>query len=121
MSELSIEEKADELRRGGWTSKTATIWRAPNGSLHLGPAGAWRKLKQTPSVFDQSAQASGRLVILNRAMRLRVDIEQIFIDTAHWNVHARPACDERIDPDPDGKLRRMADGLDRMLATEAAR
>ncbi len=118
--EITIDEMADELVRAGSTKKTSTIWRAPNGTLHLGPAGAWRKLKRTPSVFDQRAQATGRVLIIRRAMKLRVEIEQIFTDAASWNDNARQPGDEPIDADPDGKLRRIADGLDRMLEREAS-
>lgn len=57
--------------------------------------------------------------IVARAMTLRADIEQIFIDCASWNDNARKPDEETIDCDPDGKLRRIADGLDLFLVTEA--
>lgn len=62
-----------------------------------------------------------RQLIIDRARRLRHDIEQIFTDCASWNDNSvsRRNGAASIDPDPDGQLRRMADGLDRMLAAEA--
>lgn len=61
--------------------------------------------------------------IIRRAKRLRADIEQIFTDCASWNDYstARKNGAEAINCDPGGELRRLADGLDRMLAEEAKR
>lgn len=58
--------------------------------------------------------------IIARAVVQRAEIEQIFTDIASWNDNstARQQGAEAIDPDPDGSLRRLADGLDRMLAAE---
>lgn len=36
-----------ELKAAHWIPKTSVIWKAPNGTLHLGPAGAWRTMKAT--------------------------------------------------------------------------
>lgn len=65
--------------------------------------------------------AKTRAGIIRSARELRASIEQIFIDCASWNEHstARKGGAESIDPDPDGRLRRIADGLDVMLAKEA--
>lgn len=118
---MQIDDMAIELRRAGWTAQTSYIWRAPNGSLHLGPAGAWRTMKRVESVLDRHDRESGRRRMLARAMRIRVEIEQIFTDCASWNDNARKPEDEPINCDEDGTLRRMADGLDRMLESEAHR
>lgn len=58
--------------------------------------------------------------IIARAIVQRAEIEQIFVDIDSWNKNstARKNGADAIDPDPDGKLRRMADGLDRMIAAE---
>lgn len=34
-----------ELIAAGWTQYKPTIWRDPRGYLHLGPFGAWRKMR----------------------------------------------------------------------------
>jgi hypothetical protein len=38
-----------ELKVAGWTPKGPTLWKSPTGALHLGPAGAWRRMKQQPA------------------------------------------------------------------------
>lgn len=63
----------------------------------------------------------GRDALIQRAKRLRTEIKQIFADAEHWNTHVRTRFEKLIDPDPDGELARMASGLDRMLAEQAAR
>lgn len=60
-----------------------------------------------------------RARLVERARVLRGEIEQVFTDVAHWNDEVRKADEAPIDPDPDGRLRRMADGLDRLLEDEA--
>ncbi|MGE3889441.1 MAG: hypothetical protein AB7H81_23670 [Vicinamibacterales bacterium] len=58
-----------------------------------------------------------REAIVANASRLRREIDETFNDAAHWNrTHPGEAP---IDPDPDGQLRRIAEGLDRFLAREA--
>lgn len=65
---------------------------------------------------------SQRQVIVQRARALRAEIAQHFTDVEHWNNNqARKDAAAVIDPDPDGILRRMADGLDRMLDAESKR
>ena len=59
--------------------------------------------------------------MIERAQVLRGEIEQIFTDCAAWNDNVRQGGESLMDPDPDGSLRRMADGLDRMLEDEAHR
>lgn len=61
--------------------------------------------------------------IIANARRLRAEIDQIFTDVASWNDNSKARKDgcEPIDPDPDGKLRKLADGIDEMLARERAR
>lgn len=64
-----------------------------------------------------------RLLLVARARKLRADIEQIFTDAASWNDNSRARKNGAapINPDPDGSLRRMAEGLDKTLAAEASR
>lgn len=51
--------------------------------------------------------------IIKRAEVLRAEISQIFLDADHWN-EARTVF-EKIDPDPDGTLKNLANKLDTML------
>lgn len=116
-----IDRMIADLKAAGWVPKTSVIWRSPSGALFLGPAGAWRRMKGLASVIQQRDLGTGRQRLIDRAMHIRVEIEQIFIDCASWNDNARKPDEELIDSDADGKLRRMADGLDRMLVAEAER
>jgi hypothetical protein len=50
MSEPTIEQMREELLAAGWTPKTSVIWRSPSSKLHLGPAGAWRVMKDTQNL-----------------------------------------------------------------------
>lgn len=120
---LSIEDMEIELRRAGWEQKTSYIWRAPNGALFLGPTGAWRTMRRVTTPLDLHDRQTGRDRMLARGMRLRLEIEQIFIDCAAWNDNseARQEGAEPIDPDPDGQMRRIADGLDKHHAQESQR
>ncbi len=61
-----------------------------------------------------------RARLVARALVERADIEQIFTDIAYWNDNVRKPREAPIDPDPGGILRRLADGLDRMLADECS-
>ncbi|MGE3276747.1 MAG: hypothetical protein AB7O67_16670 [Vicinamibacterales bacterium] len=61
-----------------------------------------------------------RQSIIARATTLREEIRQYFDDVAHWNTQVRRDGDAPVDPDPDGKLRRIARGIDRMLLEEGA-
>ena len=58
--------------------------------------------------------------MVRRTRRLRAEIEMIFTTAASWNDNskARQQGAAPIDPDPDGQMRRIADGLDRTLAAE---
>jgi hypothetical protein len=38
------EQMKVQLIAAGWRPKTQHIWQHPNGSLHLGPYGAWKKM-----------------------------------------------------------------------------
>ena len=59
-----------------------------------------------------------RAEIIGRARKLRAEIAQTFADAEHWNSRHVPWKGKPIDPDPDGQLKRIADGLDRMLEVE---
>jgi hypothetical protein len=60
-----------------------------------------------------------RASIIARARKLRAEIEQAYADAAYWNSINCPHKGPPIDPDPDGKLRRIAEGIDKMLARES--
>ena len=56
-----------------------------------------------------------RSQIVAKAERMCAEIKQIFLDYDHWNnIHP----EEPIDPDPDGKLKRMLKALEHFLRTE---
>lgn len=116
-----IDRMIAELKAAGWEPKTPTIWRSPSGMLFLGPAGAWHRMKGIATTLQQRDIASGRDRLIHRSIKLRAEIEQIFTDCASWNDNARKPHEEPIDPDPDGQLRRIADALDRTLASESQR
>jgi hypothetical protein len=59
-----------------------------------------------------------RTAIIARARAMRAEIQQLFDDAAHWNSVHTPWKGEPIDPDPGRQLRRIAEGIDRMLAKE---
>ena len=65
-------------------------------------------------------QSKQRADIIRRARTLLAEIEQYFVDLERWNDNsqARKAGCYPIDPDLDGQLGRMRDGLIRMLAAE---
>ncbi len=45
-SELpTIEQQIAELEAAGWRAMTSIIWRAPQGTLFLGPHGAWKSMR----------------------------------------------------------------------------
>lgn len=62
-----------------------------------------------------------RQQIITEVDRLRQEIAQLFTAAHHWNEHVRKPNEARIDPDPDGQLRKIAQGIDAMLATERGR
>lgn len=61
----------------------------------------------------------GLTAILAKAREQRREIDQLYLDTAHWN-RTRPD-EEPIDCDPDGDLRRTAEMLDALLASIKAK
>lgn len=71
----------------------------------------------------KTSETPTRADILARARALRQEIAEIFADYQHWNDNSPSRAEgaEPIDPDPDGQLRRIAEGLDRMLEREDAR
>lgn len=56
--------------------------------------------------------------IVNEARRIKAEIEQIFIDVAHWNEHVRTPFEEPIDPDPDGLLGHNLAAINKTLTNE---
>ena len=61
--------------------------------------------------------AMGALV--RRAEKVRREIMQIFRDAEHWNAAVRKPEEERIDPDPDGELRRALKSLHTFIAANS--
>jgi len=51
---------------------------------------------------------------LREAFRMKEEINQIFYDAEHWN--SNHPDEEAINPDPDGALKRLEEGIDKMLA-----
>jgi hypothetical protein len=68
-----------------------------------------------------SIGSNSRAAIIDRARTMRTEIAQIFADAERWNRVNVPWKGGPIDPDPDGKLKRLAEGLDKMLAAEDKR
>lgn len=42
----SIAIQIEQLQQAGWIPKTRILWIAPNGTLHLGPHGAWKTMTE---------------------------------------------------------------------------
>lgn len=59
-----------------------------------------------------------RIEILNRMKKLRAEILQLFVDADVWNTVYRKPDERIIDPDPDGKLKRLADALEKSIGNE---
>lgn len=77
---------------------------------------------ETVGVFEhESVQlVLNRHGIVAKARALRDEIHQIFVDTESWNDNARQPDEDPIDPDPDGELSRILQGLNRGIAREDA-
>jgi hypothetical protein len=61
MSEPTIEQMREELIAAGWTPKTSVIWRSPTSKLWLGPAGAWRAMKDSENIDSKDADTPEEL------------------------------------------------------------
>lgn len=61
MNEPTIEQMREELIAAGWTPKTSVIWRSPQSKLHLGPAGAWRTMKDSQNINSKDADTPEEL------------------------------------------------------------
>jgi len=66
-------------------------------------------------------EAVSRREMIQKARQMRVEIEQLFLDTDHWNRNVRKASESEIDPDPDGRLKKLGASIDAMLAAENRR
>jgi hypothetical protein len=67
-----------------------------------------------------SDRETTRAALIDRAKKMRAEIQQIFDDAAHWNGRNVPWKGAPIDPDPDGQLARLAASIDRMLQADGA-
>lgn len=65
-----------------------------------------------------AADAERRQQIIDLGRLIRAEIQQIFVDAAHWNEHVRQPHEEPVDPDPDGRLQRCLDYIDAVVAGE---
>jgi hypothetical protein len=55
----SIEAQIVELEEAGWRQETRFVWRAPDGTFHVGPHGAWKKMKRwNAAIPTEAAQHS---------------------------------------------------------------
>ena len=59
-----------------------------------------------------------RSEIIKKAKRLRKDITDNFITAFHWNTACRKPEEPEIEADPDGEMQKIAEGIDKMLASE---
>jgi hypothetical protein len=57
---FDVDQAVAELKAAGWTCKTSYIWKAPDGSLHMGPAGAYRTMKASVGRLFPGEQAAIR-------------------------------------------------------------
>ena len=56
MSEPTIIEMIAELKAAGWKkAKPAWIWKSPQGTLHLGPYGAWKAMKLMEDYYARAS------------------------------------------------------------------
>lgn len=55
--------------------------------------------------------------ILDRAKRQLNEVHQYFLDIEHWNSTNLP--NDRIDPDPDGRLTQMAHSLEGFITNNS--
>ena len=44
--ETPPEQMRVQLLAAGWKPVNQSIWKHPNGSLHMGPYGAWKKMSK---------------------------------------------------------------------------
>jgi hypothetical protein len=42
--ETPPEQMRIQLLAAGWTPVNQSVWRHPDGTLHIGPYGAWKKM-----------------------------------------------------------------------------
>jgi hypothetical protein len=68
---------------------------------------------------EVSKRERERRKMLDRIRKGQEEIRQLFRDVAYWNEHVRTPFEDRINPDPDGQLTRIAEACDRTLAAEA--
>jgi hypothetical protein len=59
-----------------------------------------------------------RIAFIERAIHLRSEIKQIFLDADHWNRSVRNPNEELINPDPQGDLKDILVALERFIGPE---
>jgi hypothetical protein len=62
-----------------------------------------------------------RKEIIDEAVRIRTEINQISVDADHWNHSVRKPHEDKINPDPNGEMAELAVAIDKMLDNEANR
>jgi hypothetical protein len=70
--------------------------------------------------MTKRAALARRIGFVERAEKVKKDIEQIFLDAEYWNVHVRKLTEARIDPDPNGELKAILAGLTRFIGANRA-
>lgn len=79
------------------------------------PCGIGLKFKKCHGNAALQNAVRKRKEIIAKARRIRAEVEQIFDDSAHWNECVRKPDEERIDPDPDGKMFGIGIAMDVVL------
>ncbi len=64
------------------------------------------------------SRSEERAALMANARRMRAEIEQMFIDAAHWNRSVRKPDEDPVDPDPYGEMRALAAALDEHLTND---
>lgn len=59
-----------------------------------------------------------RIGFIERAIRIRAEIQQIFLDADHWNRSVRKPDEELIDPDPKGEMKNALEELNKFIGPE---
>lgn len=64
-------------------------------------------------------QAKKRQGFVERAERIRSEINQIFADAEYYNLHVRKLREREIDPDPRGELKAALNYVEEFLKGSA--
>jgi hypothetical protein len=89
-----IDAAKAELLAAGWIEQDATTWKAPDGSRHRGPAGAWRTMKRARNDDAVGITASQRATFdsENAAVEQRIADEKR-LAAYDFDAEARRVCE----------------------------